>query len=217
MARADTSRMPPTVAVTHLDDPWPPPTARRAPVRDAARPLLIAALRRVFALGVDGIQEEEHLLNACKPSALQVAHAVSWHAAHPQGARPFLHTLRHAAWVLRAFDVWPSEVHLVRRAYGLPQQAEDQVLLATARAAQVTRGSGLTEADLVDLYEHEWTLDVLTLWCQEFEGASARHLRACQMAGFGLSELRRLCSAGELPSVTQVEFLAAMKRAPAAA
>lgn len=184
---------------------------KHSSVAPVAAPLLVAALRRLFALSPGSLATHDvEDLDKGRATFDRLRAAASWNAIHPVRVRPFLYRLRDVGYVLRAVGLTPSVVHSTRVALAIPAQADDETLLAVAHLAAVTC---FDPVDLARLYRRDgWTAADLTAWSIRYDFA---RFEAVTNGGYGWAELGQLLREDNVPSLAQIEFVAALL-APAA-
>lgn len=186
--------------------PWL--TRRPGPNQAAAAVLLLPALRRIAALPTSDLSGKDmEALDRVRASRTRLAAAASWHAAHPQGPRPMIHYLPHAAYVIRGCGLSPYRLNTLRCILGLPRDLAEEALWQWAHLTAVDHFE-VCDIDWLSR-EHRWELADLHAWA--VAGYGSAHLAACADAGFTYAELRAFARAGTIPDPGQVATLHALR------
>lgn len=179
---------------------------RRSPIRDAAAPLLLPALRRLAHEPPTWHRPGE--LDKGRATQRRLAHIASWHRLHDPHPDDALTWLPHVAPVLRGVGLTPSrvaEVLVSCRLAGSKRVPDDDLLTC----AHVSVFEVIDSLDMPLLVrDGGWTPQDLLTWSQQFP---AGHLAACEGLRLSHAGLREQLRAGTAPSVEQVTLMAAMR------
>lgn len=183
---------------------------RFSPLREAATPLLLPALRRLAQEPPQWHRPEE--LDRGRATLRRLAHVASWHRCHDPRPGDGLDWLPHVGPVLRGVGLLPSRVAEVLAACRIAGSAaghvDDGTLMACAH---------LSVLEVVDLLHVPvmvrtggWTPQDLLAWSLQYP---VGHLGECERLHLSYAVLRDRLREGTAPTVEQAAMMAAM-RAP---
>jgi hypothetical protein len=195
--------------------PWPLPWVghkRRNRLREAARPVVLGALRRLALIpNTHPMKKDLEVMDYGRATLARVEFAVAWNALHPPTPRPFMYSLLHTGYVLRAVGLKPSYLHEVYTALGITHDSSDAALLTGAHLAAVSDFSGFFIKSLTT--NSGWRVQDVLAWSSTYNSS---HLSDCQDVGFTTKELGDLVRSNEMPNPSQVEMLKAFRMDPPA-
>lgn len=202
--------MPKTRPTPVVTVPWTPGRRRSTPLRDAAEPLLVPALRRLAQEPAAWHRPEE--MDKGRATLRRLAHIASWQRLHDPRPDEGLAWLPHVGPVLRGVGLVPSRVAEVlvacRLAGTRAGTVADETLMTVAHL------SLFDAIDPVDMHlmvrDAGWTPQDLLSWSLQFPSG---HLSACEDLRLSHATLRERLRAGTAPSTSQVALMAVM-RAP---